>query len=54
MEKITCAELKAKYLKARKEIIKKRERDYLGYIVDACYKNHRAADQNRKASQKAY
>lgn len=52
MSKVTREELKAKYLKARKEIIKKHERDYMGYVVDACRKNYRAADQNRKASQK--
>jgi len=41
-----------KYQKARKEYMKRHERDINGYIYDSCKANHKSAMQNRKASQK--
>lgn len=40
------------YLKARKEFLKKKEREVKNYQQDACHANRRGIESNKKTSQK--
>jgi len=52
---ITKDELKLHYNQSRKEFLNKKKReeqDFRGYLSDQVYGNRKAAEQNKRASQK--
>lgn len=54
MRKLSKEDLQTRYKNARKNYLKMQDREFYSYMVDAVYKNRKAAAQNRRCSQKAY